>query len=258
MNKDFNKKDQVDFDTNELFLEYNKTKDINLRNQILMKYSYIANVIAVQMRGTTSNFAQVEDMVNQGIITLIDCIERFELDKGVKFETYAFLRLRGSMIDFVRKQDWVPRRIRKISREIKEATDKLSNELMRDPTDEEIANELKISVESLNKNYREIATGSTISFENLLEDHGVNKSIFYDETISPENSFIKKELKQKIMDSIDSLNEKERTIVSLYYYDNLKLREIADVLNVSESRVCQIHSKIISKLKNSLKRYIKE
>ncbi|MGL5972225.1 MAG: sigma-70 family RNA polymerase sigma factor [Oscillospiraceae bacterium] len=242
----------------DLFRTYQKSESVEIRNKILLHYSYIANTVAVQMRGTTSNFAQVEDMVNHGIITLIDCIDRFDIDKSVKFETYAFLRVRGSMIDFVRKQDWVPRRVRKLSKDIKSSYDKLSTELLREPTDDEMAKELKLSVDKLTDNYREVSKGLTISFENLLEDNLSSKNQIDRNIISPEGNILELELKEQIKNAIDKLNEKEKFFISLYYYENLKLREIAEVLEVSESRVCQIHSKVILKLNTILKDYMRD
>jgi len=242
----------------ELFREYKKTKSIEIRNDILLKYTYIANVTASKMRGMTQNFAQVEDMVNQGIITIIDCIDKFEVDKGVKFETYAFLRVKGSIIDFIRKQDWVPRKSRKMAKDIKMAYDLLSTELLREPTDEEICEKLGINIEELQKNYDDIAMGSTLSFEEVIDESKSKKQNVDTISITPEGNVMKKELREQLINGIDTLKEKEKLVVTLYYYENLKFKEIAEVIEVSESRVCQIHTKAMFKLQNELGSYVRD
>lgn len=241
-----------------LFREYKKTHSLELRNKILLQYTYIASVIAKKMRGMTQNFAQVEDMVNQGIITLIDCIDKFEVDKGVKFESYAFLRVKGSIIDFIRKQDWVPRRTRQMSKNIKKAYDTLSTQLLREPTNKEIAEYLNLDESELQKNYDEVAIGTTLSFEEVIEEQkdtickvGVVKN-------TPESNVMKNELREKLVNSINTLNEKEKLVVTLYYYENLKFKEVAKILEVSESRICQIHTKAIMKLQNNLVEYVRD
>ncbi|MDD3429643.1 MAG: sigma factor, partial [Oscillospiraceae bacterium] len=117
----------------QLLQVYYSAPTVNLRNDLVMLYSYIPKTVAAQMRGVTSSYAQLEDIVNQGVITLIDCIEKFDPTKGVKFESYAFMRVKCANIDFIRKQDWLPRRVRKTAKDVTLAHDELSNKLMREP-----------------------------------------------------------------------------------------------------------------------------
>lgn len=241
----------------DLLLEYIKKPSIELRNDLVMAYSYIPKTVASQMRGITSSYAEVEDIVNNGIITLIDCIERFDPQKSGNFEPYAYSRIKCANIDFVRKQDWLPRRVRKTARDIASAYDELANKYMRVPSSKELADYLGVDEDIIHKHYREISNSSLLSFESLLSN--VSESAAMDTPSNeeqPESTLMRSELYQKLGEAIDSLSEKERIVVSLYYYEHLKLCEIAQVLKVSEARVCQTRSKAILKLKKVLTEYL--
>lgn len=243
----------------QVFLEYSKTRDIELRNQLLLHYSYIAKTVAIQMRDIYKNYASPEDIINQGIITLMDCIEKFDIEKGVKFESYGFMRVKGSTIDFIRKQDWLPRRVRKTAKDIETAKTKLANQNFREPTYKEIAEYMGVTQQQLDKHFGEITNSVMLSFEGVVQNAlEQDFAIGYEsgEEYLPENSIFKQEIKQTLIAGIDTLTEKERIVVSLYYYDNLKFYEISKVLEVSESRVCQIHSKAILKLKVIMEKYM--
>lgn len=248
-------------DPDELMEIYQKTHDVEIRNKLVMHYSSIAKTVAFQMRGVFGDYAQIEDIVNQGIIALIDCVERFDINKQVKFKTYAYLRVRGAVIDFVRKQDWIPRRIRVASKNINATHDDLCNELMREPTNSEIAQRMGISIETLNKHYSEISGAVTLSFEGSLQGfNSIENSVadFIDSQESADSDLYAQELKDVIKESISSLTQREQQVISLYYYDELKQAEIARVLSVSEQRVSQIISKAILKMKNKVEKYVKE
>lgn len=243
----------------ELLRKYKESGDPMLRNELVMRYSYIAKTVAQQMRGIASSYADVEDIVNQGILTLIDCIDKFEHNKEVKFESYAFMRVRGAIIDFVRKQDWRPRRVRKTAKEVAAAYDELSNSLLREPTDREISDFLNISEGALQKHYSEFSRAMVVSFESLLENSAQTDIVptLADELEQPEQKLFRQELREQLIVAIDSLTEREKLVISLYYYENLKLAEISKVLCVSESRVCQIHSKALGKLKERMDCYVR-
>ncbi|MFZ2538296.1 MAG: FliA/WhiG family RNA polymerase sigma factor [Oscillospiraceae bacterium] len=248
-------------DPEQLMELYQKTRDVELRNKLVMYYSSIAKTVAFQMRGIFGDYAQMEDIVNQGVIALIDCVERFDIEKQVKFQTYAYLRVRGAVIDFVRKQDWIPRRIRVASKNINHAHDELCNELLREPTNIEIARKMDISLEALNKYYSEISGAVTLSFEGSIQGLNYVESSL-DEYVGSQDSadagLYQKELKDIIKQSIASLTEREQQVVSLYYYEELKQAEIARILQVSEQRVSQIISKAIQKIKFTVGKYMKE
>lgn len=243
----------------ELLRKYKESGDINLRNDLLLRYTYIAKSVALQMRGIASSYADVEDIVNQGILTLMECIDKFEPDKEVKFESYAFMRVRGSIIDFIRKQDWRPRRVRKTAKEVANAYDELSNALLREPSDKEISEFLNISEDALQKHYSEFSRAMVVSFESLLENSAQTDVLpsFGDEMEQPEQKLFRQEIREQLIMAIDSLTEREKLVVSLYYYENLKLAEISKVLSVSESRVCQIHAKALGKMKGRMNEYMK-
>lgn len=245
----------------ETLTEYQQTGDLDKRNDLVMHYSYIAKSVAVQMRGITGGYAQVEDVVNEGILTLMDCLDKFTADKGMKFENYAYMRIRNAVIDFVRKQDWVPRRVRRTAREVSDAYNALSTELMREPSTKELADYMGISEEAVNKHFTEINAGAVMSFEDLLQSALPGSTeppglVNTEEDSLPEQGLMRQEMRQQLKAAIESLTEKERLVVSLYYYEHLKLHEIAKVMGVSESRVSQTHSKAILKMKQKLSVYL--
>lgn len=249
--------------TDEEFLklhsEYKESGDISLRNKLVMSYSYIAQIAAMQLRGSASTQAQVEDMVNQGMITLIDCVDRFDPEKGIKFESYAFMRVRGGIIDLIRKQDWIPRRVRLNSKKINEIYNQLCTELKREPTSEEIALKMGISVEKLEKYNSEISNSTIYSFEELIQNVSQMGNVLESSTlddITPEKKLLKTEMRKVLKEAIDELSERERLVITLYYFENLNLADIAKVLDVSIQRISQINSRAVSKLKNKMNSYI--
>lgn len=253
-------KEDVETDWVSLMRQYKQTESLSLRNELVMHYSYIARTVACQMRGIFNSYAQQEDIVNQGVLTLIDCVERFDLQKGIKFETYAYMRVRGGVIDFVRKQDWLPRRVRMTARGITAAHDELCGTLLREPTHKEVARHMGISEDVLAKNYGEIANSVIFSFEELLQTAGQSGSLAERSTgedTLPESSLSRGELRQVLRDAIEALSERERLVISLYYYENLRLSDIASVLQVTEQRISQINSRAVAKLREPLEKYMK-
>lgn len=243
-----------------LMEEYQRTGDVELRNRLVMHYSYIPKVIAAKMRGLTNAYAQLEDLVNQGMLTLIDCVEKFSQEKGMKFESYAFMRVKGANIDFIRKQDWLPRRVRKTARDVTDAYNVLANQFMREPTTKELADYMDVPESTIERHFAEISNSVLLSFENLLQGAaGEQDSQDYSSGDSdmPENSMLRKELREQLAAAIEGLTERERLILSLYYHEHLRLCEIAKVLSVSESRVSQMHSRLILKLRNAMTEYEK-
>lgn len=242
-----------------LLAEYRESGDVSLRNRLVMEYSHVAQVSAMQLRGIASSTAQIEDMVNQGIIILIDCIERFDPEKGVKFETYAYMRVRGGIIDMVRKQDWIPRRVRVNAKVINNTYNELCSELRREPTQEELAYRMGISVKKLEKYNAEVSNSAVFSFEELIQNITQMGNVLESSTrddITPEKKLLKEELRVVLKEAIDELSERERLIVTLYYFENLNLSDIAKVMDVSVQRVSQINSRAVTKLRNKLNDYL--
>lgn len=258
-------KNKINVLTEEEFLvlhkKYRETKDTKIRNQLVMNFMYIPKAVAVQLRGIVSGYAQIEDMVNQGVISLIDSIERYDASKGIKFESYAFMRVRGGIIDLVRKQDFVPRRVRSTSKEITNVYNQLSNELMREPTQKEIADRMGISVDKLSQYNTEVSNMIVLSFEELIQNVSqfgdTMESSSYDDSY-PEKNLLKNEIREVLKEGIDSLTEREKLIITLYYYEDLMFADIAKIMDVTPQRISQMHARAILKLKNKMDVYMNE
>jgi RNA polymerase sigma factor, FliA/WhiG family len=242
----------------QLWRYYKSNRSTEARNEIVLQYTGLVRKIVLRFKGSYSNFGQLDDMVNQGIIALIDAVEKFDPDLGNKFETFASLKIKGAIIDFMRKQDWVPRNQRNLAKELDEVYNEIYSERGYEPTKQEMADRMGITLPHLDKILQQRHNSIILSYEEAINEKMmvasplvVNKT----ERDSPETGLLYEELKGKLMEAIDQLNEKERLVVSLYYYENLKLKEIAEVLSITESRVSQIHSAAIIKMKNRLINY---
>jgi RNA polymerase sigma factor for flagellar operon FliA len=240
--------------------DYLQTRRVDIRNDIVLHYSQLVKCIALRMRSTYKNYAQLDDVVNQGIIALIDAVEKYEPARGIKFETFASIKVKGAIIDYIRAQDWIPRRLRKMSRDLEAVNNKLCTDLGRQPTHQEIAKEMNISPGQLDRIMEQTYSFNLLSYEEVVwqKMSSVGSDDFASDSAeeSPERRLMEEELRMQLAASVDALNERERTIISLYYYEKLKLKEIAGVLGVSESRICQIHSAAILKMKKNMQDYI--
>jgi RNA polymerase sigma factor for flagellar operon FliA len=240
----------------DLFLKYRETGDIAIRNEIVLLYMDTVKYTALHLRNVYAKGYDADDLINEGVLALISATETFDVTRQIKFETYASLKVKGAIIDYIRKQDWVPRRVRRFGRELDNAYGMLYNELNRCPTNQELADYMELTMEQFEKKLSDTAGANVLSFEELLYQDNF-AAIDSDESFA-DRQLYSKEQKQVIAEAIASLKPKEQQVVSLYYYEKLKLREIAEVLNVSESRVSQIHSKCMLILKQKLEKYIKE
>ena len=244
---------------NSIFVRYKESGDIKLRNEIALRYSNVVKYIAISMRNMYIKYADVDDIINEGMIALMAAIDQFDLSKNVKFETYASIKVRGAVIDYIRKQDWVPRQLRRFSKELDIAYSELYMKLDRNPTNSELAEYMDMTEDKFNKSMADVSGTVTLSFEQLLYEDNFD---FGDETLpdgvsTTEQRLYGQELQRIIAQAIDTLNEKERLVISLYYYERLKFSDIAKVLNLSDSRVSQIHTKAITTLKNKLDSYVR-
>lgn len=241
-----------------LWYKYLNENDLDARNDLVENYSYIIEIIAKRIRGMYQQFGDFDDMVNEGIIALIDAVSRFDISKNVKFETYASIRIRGSIIDYVRKQSWIPRRVTKNKKDIREAEKALSNELGRMPNDVEISSYMSMDVNEYNKILFEINKATILSFEDNINKLNVSTYAFTENSKNslslPENELDKKEEKKILENAINSLNDIEKLVISLYYKDGIKFKEIAKILEVSNSRVSQIHTRALKKLNDNLEK----
>lgn len=235
----------------ELWKSYKKTGLSEYREELIINYSELVKIISGRLYNFYGGNVEYDDLVGFGIFGLIDAIDKFNLERGLKFETYAQIRIRGSIIDNLRKLDWVPRRIRRKSKEIDLAITELENELGRSVTNEEIAENLNISLKELNDILSETAISNISSLEEILQNKG-ESNLSSDIEKSPEASYEDIEIKNILTKTIENLNKNEKLVISLYYYDELTYKEIGQILNLSESRISQIHSKAVISMKNKL------
>lgn len=242
---------------NELWKQYQATKDPTVRETIILEYSHLIKFIAGRLNIYFGSNVEYDDLVGFGVFGLIDAIDKFDINKGVKFETYASLRIRGSIIDSIREMDWVPRSLRQKSKELEKAYCEIENELGRSASDIEISKKLGISIEDLHKLLNEVNVSSMVSLEDFLEQ---NYEIDVDvpnmnREDRPELQVELNELKDLLGDAINKLPEKEKTVLSLYYYEELTLKEVSAIMKVSESRISQLHTKAIMRLRGKLARH---
>lgn len=254
--------DIIDKQEQEKYIEqwkvYKAEKTIEARNDIVLQYMDLVRKIVLRFRGSYNNFGQLDDMINQGIIALIDGVEKFDPELGNKFETFASLKIKGAVIDFMRKQDWVPRNQRSLSKELDEVYAAIYGQKGSEPTKEELSEKMEITMEQLEKILQQRHNSIILSYEEVIDEKMMVVSpLVFNSTDkdSPEGTLLYDELKEKLAESIDQLNEKERLVITLYYYESLKLKEIAEILSITESRVSQIHSAAIIKIKHKLSNY---
>ncbi len=237
---------------------YKKTGDINLRNKAVLAYMNVVDYAVFSTRNIYIKYADPQDIVGEATIALMSAIEGFDFEKNVKFETYASIKVRGAIIDFIRRQDIIPRKIRKFAKDYDIAYSKLYIKNGIEPTDEEIATDLSLSKERFYNYSASLASAQTLSLEEMFfsSDGESFGDIPSNDGFTPEEEIYRKEIMVYLAKAIDSLKEKERLVITLYYYERLKFSEIGLVLDLSESRICQIHSASVSKIKLFMKDYI--
>lgn len=249
-------------ETQDLLQLYKETGDESLKWPLVLRYEGLIKSAAMQIRGVYSSFAQIDDIINEGIITLLGAIDKFDPDKGVKFETYVSKRIRGMVIDLARKQDWIPRNIRKRAKEIDLASAELATSLGRSPTDGEIADHLGITQERYQKDAANIALSNVLSLDVLMDTReatGYPMEVpSSDARSQPELVLQEREMQRALAQGIASLRENEQIVLSLYYERNLHLKEIAQVMELSEPRISQIHTRAIQKLRAYMETYLND
>jgi RNA polymerase sigma factor for flagellar operon FliA len=243
----------------DLWRRYKVNGDDGARERLVVAYSPMVKFVAGRLGAGLPSHVDDADLISYGLMGLIGAIERFEPERGIKFETFAMTRIRGAIIDELRSLDWVPRSVRSRAREIEKAQVKLEHELQRAPTEAELAAKLGIDEEELQSSLLEIANSSVYALDELwtVSDSSGDQVSLLD-TISdpraedPQESLASSEVKDRLTEAISSLPEREQLVVALYYYENLTLREIGEVLGVTESRVSQLHTKAVMRLKSGL------
>src|SRR5579884_4032907 len=245
-------------ETQTLWLEYRRTGDQGIRDRLILTYAPLVKYVAGRLGSGLPAHVDEGDLVSYGLLGLMGAIERYEPDRDVKFETYAIARIRGAIIDELRALDWVPRSVRSRAREIERAIATLEAKLGRAPTDEEIAGRVGISVEELEESLADIARSSIAALDELWSVSGEGDQVSLldtledPESVRPADALDETELREILADAISRLPEREKLVITLYYYEELTLREIGEVLGVTESRISQLHTKAILRLKARL------
>lgn len=238
---------------NKLWERYYKTKSPELREQLILEYANVVNLVAGRLSMYLGYTVEYDDLVGYGIFGLIDAIDKYDTTKNVKFETYASLRIRGSILDQIRKMDWVPRTLRQKQKRMDAAVVKLEGQYGRAVTPEEVAAELGISLEEYENWKSEAEFTNLISLDDYLEQGSEGRiETFGARFQQPENAVQKQELKEMLVEALKTLTEKEQKVITFYYYEELTLKEISQILSVSESRISQLHTKALQKIKTRL------
>ena len=226
---------------------------------LVLRYTQLVRRIALQAGGLYSSFAQLDDIIQEGLLVLLNAVDKFDLSKNVKFETYVSTRLRGMIVDLARRQDWLPRQVRQKAVKLNRATDELAGKLGRVPSSDEVAEYMGLTREQYDALLSETAVSSLVSFEAVLDSCGnaTEKFLSQGERSNPtEEEFQNQELHQVLEQGIAALRENERMVLSLYYEKELNMKEISQVLGVSAARVSQIHSRALQHLRVYMKQYM--
>jgi RNA polymerase sigma factor FliA len=243
----------------DLWRRYKGEGDERARERLVVAYSPLVKYVSGRMASGLPAHVDEADLISYGLVGLINAIERFEPARAIKFETYAMTRVKGAIIDELRTLDWVPRSVRARARQIERANAKLEHTLQRAPTDEEMAAELELSVDEFQSALLQISTSTVAALDELWtvgDSSGDQVSLL--DTLTDERApdpaavMDQTELRERIAAAIRRLPERERLVIALYYYENLTLREIGEVLSVTESRVSQLHTKAVLRLRSRL------
>jgi RNA polymerase sigma factor FliA len=238
----------------DLWAEYKRTGSRELRDKLIVRYSPLVKYVAGRVSVGLPQTIEQADLVSYGIFGLIDAIEKFDHQRAIKFETYAITRVKGAIIDELRSIDWVPRSVRAKARAIEKAYAKLEAENLRTPSDAEVARELGLSEGELQAQFSQISFVGIVALDEVLAGGDRGESTTLGDTLAdrgdgPMQAFEVEEMKQILAGAINRLGDREKIVLTLYYYEGLTLAEIGQVLGVTESRVCQIHTKAVLQLR---------
>lgn len=240
-----------------LWESYAKERTLEIREKIIIEYAPLVKIVAGRLSMYLGHCVEYDDLVGYGVFGLIDAIDKFDSTKMVKFETYASLRIRGAILDQIRKMDWIPRTIRQKQKKIEMAMREIELQTGREASDDEIAKVIGIEQSELEDWRNKTKVTNIISLDEFLEQGSESSFDSKDKSIFelPEKKVENDEIKKMLMESLEGLTEKEKKVILLYYYEELTLKEISKVLEVSESRISQLHTKAIQKMKVKLGKY---
>ncbi len=241
-----------------LWKEYKGNGSAAAKDEIIVQYLGLVKLVAGRMAMNSPSHVEEDDLIGWGVLGLLDAVEKFDLEQKASFETYASVRIRGAIIDQIRSLDWAPRSLRQKARHMEQAAAKLREQFGREPAEEELASEMKMTRDELFDLMTEIHGAYVISLDTVVssenDDELTLEQITSDlNSPSPEGPLSRKDTEQRLASVIAQLPESERHVITLYYYDELTLKEIGKVLGLTESRICQIHRAVIKKLRQALK-----
>lgn len=238
---------------NKLWESYSKLKSDETREKLIIEYVPLVKLVAGRLSMYLGYTVEYDDLVSYGIFGLIDAIDKFDYLKGIKFETYASLRIRGAILDQIRKMDWIPRSVRQKQKQIDAAISKIEKDTNKNATDEDIASELGITIDEYYTWEGQTKLSNVTSLDEFIEQGSdVKNDHNHMADTEPEKVMEQNDLKRILAEALEELTEKERKVVLLYYYEELTLKEVSRVLEVSESRVSQLHTKALQKMKKLL------
>jgi RNA polymerase sigma factor for flagellar operon FliA len=242
-----------------LWQEFKETGSPEARERLILHYSPLVKYVAGRVGSNLPSNVEQADLISYGFFGLIDAISKFDPGRNIKFETYAIPRVRGAIIDELRALDWVPRSVRSKARQLERTYSRLEGKLKRAPTDEEVAEEVGISVGELQATLLDISQTSIVALDDVRNVGDKGDTITLMETIEdkraeePGDGIELAELKSLLVEAIGDLPDKEKQVISLYYYNNLTLKEIGDIMGVTESRICQMHARAVLRLRSKLR-----
>ena len=252
--------DYLEEKTNEELLAlYMAEGQLEVKQALVMRYLYIVRIIALQMRNVYAGSLQMEDIINEGVIAIMKSIDRYDPERDNKFETFVSRRIRGMIIDLVRKNDWMPRDFRKQVKAMEDLQVSLGRSLGRLPTEEEMSAAMGMDIRKYRKLQRMSVMMNVLSLDMITDDEGEHQSMQLssgDLDSQPEKAFLRGESRQMLAAAVETLKEKEKVVISLYYVEELNMGQIAQILGVSEPRISQIHSAAIRKLKAYMSTYM--
>jgi RNA polymerase sigma factor FliA len=243
-----------------LWRRYKKQNDLQAREEIILAYAYLAKYVVDRMLVRPSAAIGYEDLVGHAAVGLIDAVEKFDLSREVKFETYAVVRIRGAVLDAIKSMDWLPRSMRSFEQELRRVFAELEARFGRPATDAEVAAELDMDVDELDNAIADVGQMALLSLEDMIAagDEDTSVTALGGQTDSAQNPVLSLEVSERkkiLAQAVDGLPEREKLVISMYYKEGLTLKEIAAVLGVTESRACQIHSKSVIRLQGKLARH---
>lgn len=234
---------------NHLWIAYQQNKSMEIRELLIQNYLGLVRLVAGRLAIGLPQHVDKDDLISNGFFGLLDAIERFDPIRGIKFETYAVARIRGAILDAIRAQDWVPVSLRQKARQYEQAVAQLEHKLGRSAQDHEIADNLNISIDELNHLLHQLNAATVIPLEEFAKSEPVSN-----QQINPSHNVETEEIKNTLTKTIEKLPEKEKLVVTLYYYEGLTLKEISLILKLSEARISQLHTKAVFRLRGSLSR----